>query len=38
MHVPPPEQAAVNGVTGIAVGLVNVLLAGVAKSAWNFHR
>src|SRR5262249_1827993 len=38
MHVPPPRHASVNPVTGITVGPVNVLLAGVAKSTWNLNR
>ena len=37
MQVPPP-QAGLNAATGIDVGLESVLLAGVAKSTWNFHR
>ena len=38
MHVPPPLQAVTNAATGMLVGPVNVELAGVAKSTWNFHR
>jgi len=37
MQVPPP-QAGLNGATGTFVGPVNLLFAGVVKSAWNFHR
>jgi len=37
MHVPPPH-AAVKAATGTTAGPVKVLLAGVAKSTWNFHR
>src|SRR5262245_52539250 len=34
----PPLQALVNAVTGMLVGPVNVELAGVAQSTWNFQR
>src|SRR3954470_7386956 len=36
MHVPPP-QAGENDATGIVAGPVNVVLAGVAQSTWNFQ-
>src|SRR5258708_28813412 len=32
-----PPQAAVNGATGMLVGPVSVLFAGVVQSTWNFH-
>src|SRR5689334_8690506 len=38
MQVPPPPHAGVNAATGIFLGPVNVELAGVMKSTWNFHR
>src|SRR4029077_8011541 len=38
MHVPPPPQAALKDATGMLMGPVNVVFAGVAQSTWNFQR
>src|SRR5439155_1200948 len=37
MHVPPPLQAGENAATGIDVGPVMLVFAGVVQSTWNFQ-
>src|SRR5690349_7340643 len=38
MHEPPPPHAGVKVDTGIFLDPVKVVLAGLAKSTWNFQR